>query len=132
MDYIAGGFLAFLSMVDFKKKEIPVWMLLFGGIGVLIYSIKNLSMGAVLIGCFPGTLMILVSKLLPESLGMGDGVLVVLYGMVYGWEKTCVWLMNSFFLAAVIGLIIGCIYKRHKMDIPFVPFMTIVHLGICL
>ncbi len=132
MNYIAGVFLALLSMEDFKKKAIPVWMLLIGGIGALAYSLKNLSIGTVIVGCIPGALMILISKLLPKSLGIGDGILVVLYGMIYGWEKACVWLMNSFLLVAVIGLIVGCIYKSHKMELPFVPFMTIVHLGMCL
>jgi Flp pilus assembly protein protease CpaA len=132
MNYIAGGFLAVLGIEDFKKKTIPVWMLLIGGISALIYCIKNLSIEVVLAGCIPGMLMILISKLLPKSLGIGDGVLVILYGMVYGWEKTCVWLMNSFLLVSVIGLIMGCIYKTHKLELPFVPFMTFVHLGMCL
>ena len=109
-----------------------MWVLLIGGVGAFIYGVKNLSIGAVFVGCIPGVLMILVSKVMSQSIGMGDGILVVLYGMVYGWEKTCMWLMNSFWLAAVIGLIIGWIYKKSKMELPFVPFMAVVHLGMCL
>ena len=41
MNYIAGGFLTFLSIEDIKKKALPVWMLLLGGIGCLIYGTKN-------------------------------------------------------------------------------------------
>ena len=52
--------------------------------------------------------------------------------MIYGWEKTCVWLMNSFLLAAVVGMIMGCTYKTNKKELPFVPFMTVVHYGMFL
>ena len=132
MDYIVGGFLAFLSIEDIRKRALPVWILLTGGLGVLIYSIKNLSIGVVVIGCVPGILMIVISKLLPKSLGIGDGVLVLGYGMIYGWEKACVWLVNSFWMVAIVGVIIGCIHKNKKIEIPFVPFMTAIHFGMFL
>ena len=132
MNYFVGGFLSFLSIEDLRKRALSVWMLLIGGIGALIYSIKFLSIEDVVIGCIPGVLMIMVSKLLPKSLGMGDGVLVICYGMIYGWEMTCVWLMNSFLLVAVVGMIMGCICKNNKKELPFVPFMTVVHFGMFL
>lgn len=132
MNYIVGGFFSFLSIEDFRKKALPVRVLLIGGVAALIYCIKFLSIEAVVIGCLPGVLMVIVSKVLPKSLGMGDGILVIWYGMLYGWEKTCVWLMNSFLLAAVVGIIIGCICKNNKKELPFVPFMTVVHFGMFL
>lgn len=132
MNYITGGFLAFLSIEDMRKKTLPVWVLLIGGIGCLIYGVKNLSVGVVFSGAFPGVLMIVVSRLMPQSIGIGDGVVTVLYGMLYGWEKTCVWLMNSFLLVAVVGIIVNCACRRKKAEIPFVPFLTAVHIGMCL
>ena len=132
MNYIAGGFLTFLSIEDIKKKALPVWMLLLGGIGCLIYGTKNFGVGAVLMGMLPGVFMITISKLLPQSLGIGDGILSVMYGMIYGWKRTSIWLMNSFLVAAVIGMIISCMCKKRRIELPFVPFLTAVHIGMYL
>ena len=76
--------------------------------------------------------MIAISKLLPQSLGIGDGILSVMYGMIYGWKRTSIWLMNSFLVAAVIGMIISCMCKKRRIELPFVPFLTAVHIGMYL
>ena len=52
-----------------------------------------------------------------------------MYGMIYGWKRTSIWLMNSFLVAAVIGMIISCMCKKRRIELPFVPFLTAVHIG---
>lgn len=132
MEYIVSGFLVCLSIEDTRKKELPVWLLIVGGFGCFIYGVLQAGIGNMLIGMLPGIFMMVVSMVFPQSLGMGDGIVIVLHGMIYGWKKTCVWVANSFLIVACIGVIISCIKKKTRMELPFVPFLTVVYVGMCL
>lgn len=132
MDLVIGGYLIGLSMEDMRRKKLSLWVLGIGGIGSFLYSIIYAGIFGVVAGSIPGVILLILSRLLPESVGAGDGILAVIYGVCYGWQKACIWLMFSFFAAAVFGVFFSFFRKEKSMKIPFVPFLALVHVGMCL
>ncbi len=132
MNYLVGGYLIGLSIEDIKKQKLTIWMLLIFLVGGIAYGLMHIREQNLFLSIVPGMLLCALALQLPNSVGIGDGLLAIAYGSVYGWRKTCIWLMISFLLAAVFGLV-HC-FRRHRKDlkVPFVPFLAIVHVGMCL
>lgn len=132
MDLVVGGYLLELSIEDVRKRKLPLWILIVGIMGSALYGLKYIGVFGMLAGILPGVILLIISALLPHSIGTGDGILTVIYGAVYGWKRACIWLMFGFFGAAVFGLFY-CLCQREKhMKLPLVPFLTLIHVGMCL
>lgn len=132
VSYIIGGYILGLSIVDIKQKKLPLWILASGCIVSGIYSVIYLGLLSTTTGAIPGIALLIISFLLPQSVGKGDGLLAVIYGFLYGWIRTCVWLMLGFWCAAVFGLFCRFFSREKNLTIPFVPFLLLVHVGMCL
>lgn len=123
-----------LSFWDVKQKEIPTRLLLAGLLGGLIYGICGGEGWLLLMGVIPGMLLIFMSFLTKEKVGYGDGIMVIILGLVLGWPDSFVVYMLAQFgvLLFAIGLMA---VKRIPRDtqIPFAPFLAagvvIIHLG---
>ena len=83
-------------------------------------------------GIAPGIVAAALATIYPKLLGIGDAILAIAYGSIYGWRQTSIWLMYSFWMVAIIGICVKLIVRRRHIEIPFVPFMTVAHLGLCL
>lgn len=132
MDWIAAVILAYMGIKDFKEKELSVGVLL--GIVSLatVVAFCTESWKTLVLGIVPGVLLCILAVILPESIGMGDGIVSISYGLLYGWKRTCIWLMVSFLLLAVFGSISYLKNRKKDMQVAFVPFLLIVHVGLCL
>ena len=132
MDYIMLGDLCILSILDVRSKKVPLVMLTVAMAAAILYGCKQGGFGYMILGVIPGILLCMVSICLPECLGLGDGLLGIVYGALYGWKQTCIWYLYGMFLAAVFGvcrnICFGISIKR-KETIPFIPMLTIVHIG---
>ncbi len=132
MDYIVCGYLCLLSIVDIKYKKLPLWSLMLGVLGSMIYSVEKFGIAMMFFMTLPGIFLSIVAILLPQSLGIGDGIIAVMYGMVYGWRKLSIWLLMAFCLAAITGVCYQLFSHKRKIMLPFVPFLGVVHIGMCL
>ena len=133
MSYVVGGCLAVLSIEDIRKQVLPVWVLVMLLLSSMVYGVgQHAGLLEIIFSAFPGILLVVEAVLIPKSIGIGDGILSVCYGLVYGWKRTCIWLMLGFLLAAVFGVVLKLFYKRRHIRIPFIPFLTIVHVGMSL
>lgn len=128
MDYGIAVYLVGLSVLDIKKKKIPLIMMLILMVTIGIYSGLRTDIKDIIFGIIPGIVLCLIAVVLPQCMGIGDGLLVVICGTYLGWRDTCVWIMFSFLLAAVFGL---CFLgrKKRRCEIPFIPFLTLVYIG---
>jgi len=127
--------LVMCSVSDFKKKTIPVVLLIVFSITVLGFVIFGDSVelrlrvgGAVL-----GMVFLLISKCTRESIGYGDSWLILLLGIQLGYLKAISVLFAASLLAGVASLFF--LWKRNwKRDtsLPFVPFLSISYLGAML
>jgi len=132
MVYTVLGFIimGIASVIDIKKKEISIALIITAfGIGALsvVSKIYNGEWDAyyILMGILPGLVLIGVSILAKDTLGMGDGLMAVFMGAVFGVYVTIVGLFVAFFLASIVSLVLIVIKKLNKKSsIPFMPFLT--------
>lgn len=128
------AFLIWNSITDIKYRKISVIsMLVFGIVGVAI-GVTEIMAGQsffqmlkyILLGSVPGLVMCILSLLSRGSLGMGDGVLILILGIYTGIRKMSAVLIWAFLLASVWAIGMLVIKKKNRCDsFPFVPFITI-------
>ena len=93
----------------------------------------NMSWPVSLYGTLLGLLLLLLGKLFKGTIGVGDGLVMVLVGFVMGIYGGCVVLFYSLFLAAIFSIVLLCARKIKKKDsIPFVPFILVTYVGVYL
>lgn len=123
-----------LSVWDVRRKEIPTKFLLVGLLAGLVYGIYREDGWILLMGVIPGVLLILMSFLTKEKVGYGDGVMVIILGLVLGWpDSFLVYMLAQFgVLLFAIGLLAAKKISRDA-QIPFAPFLAIglfiIHMG---
>lgn len=133
--FLAGIFLFICAVTDIKKKKISVVVcvvFLVAGLTVdILYKMESLEeLGNMWQSFLPGIILILLAVVTKEKIGKGDGLVMVVMGILLGIEKSLEIFMTALFLSAVvaIGLIITKKVKRNY-EIPFVPFLAV---GMCL
>ena len=123
--------LVIASVCDIKSRTIPLWTVFGCGALALLSVAIPLSDGeAVLLsamgGMLPGLILILISALIPGSIGRGDGLLALSLGPLFGAERMAVGLMLSFILSGA-GSAVMLLSKRadRHTALPFVPFLML-------
>jgi len=132
MNLLTSIVLLLFGIEDLRSRKISLWFL---GLTILvagIYGVYQYGIGHSTLGSIPGLLLFLLALLQKECIGMGDGLLAIAYGVLYGWRRVCVWLMFSFLLVAVVGVFVKVVTRKRKVQLPFIPFMGLVHMGMCL
>ncbi|MDE6963279.1 MAG: prepilin peptidase, partial [Lachnospiraceae bacterium] len=123
-EYLAGLLLLGITAAeDIREKKISVRVVCVFACGAVLYHMLsgNNSFGEMAFGLFPGCLLLMLSALTGESIGYGDGILVLTLGLwTGGWFA---------FAVTVIGIMLSgiygtfCLLKRKNDPIPFVPFL---------
>ncbi len=77
----------------------------------------------------PGGVIIFISYITKEAVGMGDGILILVTGVFLGFTDNIVFIMLFFFLCAFFS---GCmfIFRKYRLKdkIPFAPFLFLSYL----
>ncbi|MDD2489754.1 MAG: prepilin peptidase [Bacilli bacterium] len=121
------------TISDLKYMIIPDEILLLGGIMLFItrLTMEYRFINLILMAIIPFIVLYLI-KLLgdflfkKESLGGADIKLMVIFGLVLGWESTILTIFLASFIALPISLIVLNKYKTNV--IPFGPFLSIAAL----
>lgn len=138
-NFIKGAVLIFLSICtifDIRKKEIPLILAGVGmaaAVGFTIWRIGNGTIFAVqiLLSLLPGLFFLLVSWCTKEKVGYGDGILLLITGLMVGFYLCLTGLCISLFLSVFFGVLLLFLHKAKKNSrIPFVPFLT-MGMGVC-
>lgn len=122
------GLLIF-SLFDIKFKRIPAALLLiccFFAIGYAIYSLYHheTTISEYGIALFPGVICLLAA-FATGNLGVGDGCLFIVLGVVIGPADCIKVFCISMFLAGIASIILLVSKKAgKKTSIPYVPFIT--------
>lgn len=122
------GLLGICSLEDVKHKQLRVIYILMFGIGgvVLHLFVPICSIYSILCGMLLGVLMLLISAVTRGSVGMGDGVLLVVTGVYLGGYQNLVLLMTGLLLSALWSLgLLALKKKKRKDEIAFVPFLLL-------
>lgn len=132
MQYVFGIFFLGLGIEDMLYKKVSLGAVYFTIIIGIVCGLKNSSFIEVLIGAVPGIIFLVLSLVLSNMIGIGDGMLLLAYGCYYGWWKACLCLFMSLSLAAAVGMMWGLMRQRRHVTLPFVPFLALSHLGVCI
>ncbi len=126
VDYVGGLlFLAGIATEDIKEKKVSIYKILIAGIVALIYQllIGNYNLWIFLESFFPGIVLLLIALITKESIGFGDGMAVIVFGLWTGWLFTMQVVCIGFLAAGFYGLY--CCIRKKKETIPFIPFLII-------
>lgn len=118
-------FLGILSHEDIKEKEISVKAVLIGAFAALVCRfISGQAAGMKMIsGLLPGIGLMLLSMATKESIGKGDGIVVMALGLWLGGLMTFLTVCLALCTAGIFALIY--LLQRRQELIPFVPCLLI-------
>lgn len=129
---LMSAYLIILSLQDIGQKKVSLWLLILAIVGGSSYALIFQRGWNIFLDILPGAVLCLIAFFIPKSLGMGDGMVGLIYGLVYGWLDTCMCLSLAFTLAAAAGGIMCVGRSAKRIRIPFIPFFTIIHVGMQL
>jgi leader peptidase (prepilin peptidase)/N-methyltransferase len=139
--YVAS-LLIVIMMYDIRHKIIPdtlVYQLIALGIGVLLFRDLVLPTYGVFFGFLQGMLVALPFYLIwlftrGRGIGFGDVKLSFALGLLLGLAQGIVFFFLSFWIGAVVGVILLALSKKYSMksEIAFAPFMIIAFFLVTL
>lgn len=113
------------AYADLRRKQIlPVWTVLCAVAALLWQLWQGSSLPVMIAGALPGCLLLLIGYLKPDSVGMGDGLVICGLGSWAGAETT-IELLFIACLLMVTAVLPGLLRKKieRKTALPFVPFL---------
>lgn len=125
---IVLGLLGLCSLEDVRRKRLTVIYILMFGIGGLFLHIVApvYSIYSILWGMLVGIAMMLLSFISRGSVGMGDGILLVVTGVYLGGYGNLELFMIGLLLSALWSLgLLALKKKKRKEEIAFVPFLLL-------
>ena len=127
------GSLLVLSFIDLRSGKIPVLPVVLLGVAVLGYQWWCASpVLEVAAGILPGGAVLLAAWVTKESIGYGDGMVLLVLGLFCGAAKAVAILGMSLMLAAVLSMVLLVLRKAgRKTALPFVPCICAGYL-LCL
>ena len=117
------GSLMALSVMDLRTKKIPLMPVLVLGVMFFVYRIwSGVPLLEVAAGAIPGGILLLVSVLTEESIGYGDGLVLLVLGVLCGVAKAVAVLGMALLLAAVLSMVLLALKRvGRKTELPFLP-----------
>lgn len=119
------------SIYDVRQRTIPLWLLGAGSIWAVINCVFLVgqtgvlpALRAVVTGILPGAALLLLGFLTEKKVGYGDGLLLVIMGILEGGKAVLFTFCIGLFLQSVPAVMLVIIKKADKQTkIPFVPFL---------
>lgn len=118
------------SIQDFKYKKISLWIISFSALLLLVLSIfKKSGLITIIGGVIVGIIVISISIITRSKIGIGDGIVLIMTGIVLGFWRNLELFMYALSIAALISILLLILKKVKKKDsLPFVPFILISYL----
>lgn len=127
------AWLGICSWQDLKNKSISIQIIVGGFILLFIMSIylNQVSITSRIAGGAIGMVLIGVNAFTRGQVGIGDGIIIGVIGICFGFTLNVSILLVSLFLSALLSIIL-LVFKKvdRKQTIPFVPFILIGYLGV--
>jgi len=121
-------FLGVGTYFDLRFKRIP-WSIF--GVGTVFAIVASIiQRKGIILNLFPeilpGVALLLIAWATKENIGYGDGISVILLGVMAGFKNCILVLCLSLLLLSIFGIIL-MILKRagRKTKLPYLPFMFI-------
>lgn len=114
-------FLGMLTLEDIREKRISVKRLAVGALAAMICQFveRQISGASIICSLIPGILLLLLSIMTRESIGKGDGIVVMVLGLWIGGQMTFMIVCLAVWAAGIFATI--CLIRKKRESIPFVP-----------
>lgn len=119
------GFIIPQALIDYKRKVVYI---LPNIILAVSFQILMVSEGIYerFIAIIPGLIVVFLSLLFKESIGLGDGIIFLAVGCLIGFNQTVRIMMISFLVSGLFSIVYLLIKKGTRKDkLPFVPFILV-------
>ncbi|MBO4462085.1 MAG: hypothetical protein J5749_04310 [Lachnospiraceae bacterium] len=93
-------------------------------------DIKGCIGGAIL-----GSVMIAISLIKSESIGVGDGIMLVITGIALGTYLNLILIVRAMIMAGIGAIILIIVRKRRNMaaqTMPLMPYILLSYITICV
>ena len=131
---ILGIFFLPLMVMDYKEKRINwpylvILLIVFGSVELVrgSYAIPSRIASFLLGVLFTGSCL-----LFHKSIGMGDGLSVLLISFVTELSELILLLLISFSLTGLLGLVCFVIFRRNRLVVPFLQFLFVGFAAVIL
>lgn len=131
------GLMAFwlgvLSVYDFRRKKVPVWLLAAGGIfgataAMYAYFHGTKSGAEIIWGMLPGGMLLFVAAATKKA-GWADGIVLMTLGLVTTYRECVTGFVISLFAISVVSLLLLTFRKVGKnAKLPYLPFLCAGYL----
>lgn len=128
---IALIYMGVCMVFDIRRREIPLLLIIFGiaaAFGIDLWQIREgvVTTAEVGISMLPGVFFLLTGFFTGEKVGYGDGLLLIILGLLFGVYRCFLTLCISLVFSAAVSLMLLLLHKagRHSR-IPFVPFLVL-------
>lgn len=119
------------AIVDYRRKTVPVWLLL--SLFLMGFVLKilegNLLRIELIYSTSFGISMVLVSNLTKEMIGYGDSLLLLVSGLFLNINELAVEFLIATTLCGIVSLILLLVFKKgRKYEISFIPFVFVAYI----
>ena len=131
-------YLSILSVWDVKKRELPVFLLICGGLAVILYRITlSIICGpsseqlkvwiAALLGALPGLLLTVLSYY-TDKIGRGDGIVIMIVGACENCIFAAILICMACVFLTVVSVILMLFRKvTRNTRMPYIPFVALAY-----
>ena len=114
-----------VSIMDIHSRRVPVWLLLLGGLPVLLAGGYGEGGGVnMVLGALPG-ISLLATAFATKKAGYGDGIVLMCLGMMLGSGKSMLLFGASLFMISVCSMVLLALKKAGRnTGIPYLPFLS--------
>lgn len=127
----------FAAFQDIINMEIPAYVLIASGVISIAFAVYEILTGSAVVGevflsLIPGAAMMLLSFLSRQSIGYGDGLMVLALSPAFGLGRICMGLSIAFFISGIAAAsLMICKKGGRKQHMPFIPYLA-VGLGVMI
>ncbi|WP_051204376.1 prepilin peptidase [Butyrivibrio sp. VCD2006] len=119
------------AAMDIREKKIPISIpaaqMFLSLIYFLYLFIKGMEKpGDLILSMLPGLMLLTVAYMSKKGIGLGDGLMVLSLGPLFGMEDMLLAVLISFTLSAIVGAVLLILKKVNgKSTMAFIPFLTV-------
>ena len=125
------------AVYDVRKKRIPILPIVFGILFAAIVRIRHIWAGEaafleIILSILPGIFILTVGFCSKEKVGYGDGILLVMIGLMTGF-LFCLGVLCISLAGSCIYALFLLVFQKAEREaaFPFVPFLALA-MGICM
>ena len=124
-------FLGISSLLDIKRREIPLTLTgIYGVCGLIMSIAEKRNLYDYMIPLAFGVILIAISLLTKGDIGMGDGLILLAQGCMVSTNNYVKAVLLGLILAACWSLILLMIFRKDKKtEIPLIPFLLLGYVG---